>query len=88
MSYGRSPYYIYQGEYDEGERYFCFMDGAVVKEEGEQLWANIEYDAMAQFAASMWKRDNRAAETTDMPGELGDLIRRGFEVRPDLKDKW
>jgi hypothetical protein len=85
VSYGRSPYYIYQGEYDDGDRYFCFMDGAVLAEDG-QLWATIKYDAVAQFVASMWRRDHDLDELGNLHGELAALIERGLEVRPDLRN--
>lgn len=81
MSYGRSPYYIYQGEYDEGETYFCFMDGGR-DDSGNSVFAEIEYDAMAQFIATMWRRENR--DIGLLEGELKQLILRGLEVRPVL----
>lgn len=87
MSYGRSPYYIYQGQYDDESSYFCFMDQAASCEEGDgQRWASIEYDAMAQFVASMWRRDHDLEDLADLHGELADLIARGLDVRPDLRD--
>ena len=87
MSYGRSPYYVYQGEYDNGKSYFCFMDQAASCEEGDgQRWASIEYDAMAQFVASMWRRDHDLEQLGDLHGELRDLVARGLDVRPDLRD--
>jgi hypothetical protein len=80
VSYGRRPYYIYQGEYDNGETYFCFMD-QIAGEDG--IGANIEYDAMAQFVATMWSRENM--DLTLLHGELKDLVERGLELRPELK---
>jgi hypothetical protein len=79
MSYGRRPYYIYQGEYDTGEAYFCFMGGAEHEESGDQSWTRIEYDAMAQLVASMWWRDHN--NLSEVHGELLALIQRGIELR-------
>jgi len=82
VSYGRSPFYIFQGEYDNGSAYFCFFD-QTPGEDG--LGVDIQYDAMAQFVASMWWRDHDLEELANLHGELADLVARGLEVRPELR---
>ena len=55
----------------QGENSFEFY------KEGRHL-GTIPYDAMAQFLASMhWRRN----------GEMSDLIARGYELRPELKEE-
>ncbi len=78
MSYGRRPFYIYGGSFEGGGDYFAFVNGGEVHE-GSVV---VEYDAMAQFVASCWWRDNRDSPLPS--GEMGDLIRRGYELRPEL----
>lgn len=78
MSYGRTPYYVYKTEVGE-EDFFCFVDGALEDADKAIL---VKYDAMAQFVASCWWRDNKYKPLPD--GEIGALIRRGYELRPEL----
>lgn len=84
MSYGRSPHYIIRTEIEGVGECYEFFDG----HEGKET-PLIHRDAMAQFVASMWKHDHpTATEPPAINGELGDLIRRGFEVRSDLGRDW
>lgn len=91
MSYGRSPYYIIQVATDgTREGPFEFFGNAVVgtgidsdDEIGDYMSAAIEYDAMAQFIATMWSRENINVDLL-VNGELKDLIKRGLVLRPEL----
>ncbi len=82
MSYGRHPYYITREGFDDGGEMFVFYDGGV----GDGTFTQVAYDAMAQFVASMWRRDHDLDQLDNLHGELRDLIGRGIEVRPDLAD--
>jgi hypothetical protein len=81
VSYGRHPYYITREGTDGGE-VFVFYDGT----DSNGSIPAITYDAMAQFVASMWRRDHDLEQLADLHGELAELIERGLTVRPQLRD--
>ena len=86
MSYGRRPYYIIStGISDDDYSGFQFFNvpGANADDHIDgSPW--IPYDAMAQFVASMWRRDHTKADLANLRGELLNLIKRGIEVRPEI----